>query len=420
MRTPITYYGGKQRLIKELIPRIPIHQIYVEAFTGGGALFFAKPQSEAEIINDINGNVTNFYRIAKTDFEELKKKVDGTLHSRETHSEAKEIYNNPAQYDTITRAWAFWVVTNQGFAGKIGSWAVGKKNNKMGNTLANKRDDFTKDYANRLKHVQIENKDALKVIKHYDNKGTFFYLDPPYFNSDCGHYKGYTETDYKNLLESLYLLKGKFLLSSYPSDILKEYIKKYGWHYKEIHQKVRVTQYTQKQKIEVLVWNYDVEESCANLIPKGEKLVVKHVSEKASYNQGMHFSNEKSKQHGAENLLGGAKNSGAAPLPIAKEVRNFVNSIESPNENKQLSLERCRTVLEQSGKKYTDEEILKIRKLLYKLGNLEYVLFNKLKTKLYDKLNPLRKGINGRASRQRHKHPLPERATGAILLPDRI
>lgn len=44
-----------------------------------------------------------------------------------------------------------------------------------------------------------------------------------------------------------------------------------------------------------------------------------------------------------------------------------------------LSLEKCRKILEQNGNKYMDDEILKIRKLLYKLGELEYQLFSDLK-----------------------------------------
>src|SRR5579862_5380885 len=141
MRTPITYYGGKQRLLKELLPLIPIHRLYIEPFIGGGALFFAKEPSEAEIINDLNGNVTNFYKVVQTDFNELKKRIDSTLHSRATHREALNIYNNPDRYDYVTRAWAFWVVTNQGFAGKIGSWAL-SRDGKIGKTLSHKRAGF--------------------------------------------------------------------------------------------------------------------------------------------------------------------------------------------------------------------------------------------------------------------------------------
>lgn len=54
MKPPITYYGGKQKLIKHLLPLIPEHNLYAEPFFGGGALFWAKEPSNVEVINDTN------------------------------------------------------------------------------------------------------------------------------------------------------------------------------------------------------------------------------------------------------------------------------------------------------------------------------------------------------------------------------
>lgn len=65
LRTPITYYGGKQRMLGYILPLIPDHTLYVEAFSGGAAVFFAKKPSKAEVINDLRGDVVNFYRICK-------------------------------------------------------------------------------------------------------------------------------------------------------------------------------------------------------------------------------------------------------------------------------------------------------------------------------------------------------------------
>ena len=273
MRPPITYYGGKQKMLKYILPLIPQHEIYCEAFMGGGAVFFAKEPSKAEIINDINGNVSNFYRVVQSDFDSLKKLINGTLHSRGTYKEALAIYKNHAinvvnnnsalntSKENPLRGWAFWVLTNDGFSGKIGSWAMERKSNKTGKTLFNKRESFCKEYAKRLDKVSVENRDALEIIKQYDSPETFFYLDPPYIDSDCGHYKGYTKADYTKLLEALTTLQGKFLLSSYPSEILNQYAEKQNWHRNEIKQKTRVTHRSKKIKTEVLLWNYDVENS---------------------------------------------------------------------------------------------------------------------------------------------------------------
>ena len=256
MKTPITYYGGKQTLLKYLLPLIPQHKLYCEPFFGGGAVFFAKPKSDVEVINDINGEVINFFKVIKTKFPELQKEIQSTLHSRELYKRAMEIYNNPTKYSDVKRAWALWTATNQGFAGMIGSWGFGKDDSKEA-ALANKRDGFTKEYEQRLARVQVENNNAIKVINRCDDTETFFYADPPYIGSDQGHYKGYSEDDYRELLNALSKVKGKFLLSSYPSKILTTYINKYKWKVQKVSKSVAVTKHTDKIKTEMIVMNYD-------------------------------------------------------------------------------------------------------------------------------------------------------------------
>nr|DAS50173.1 MAG TPA: DNA adenine methylase [Caudoviricetes sp.] len=78
-RTPISYYGGKQTMLPHILPLIPQHKIYTEPFFGGGAVFWAKEQTKTEIINDFNANVFNFYKVLKTDFEELRMLIEKTI-----------------------------------------------------------------------------------------------------------------------------------------------------------------------------------------------------------------------------------------------------------------------------------------------------------------------------------------------------
>jgi DNA adenine methylase len=256
LKTPITYYGGKQALLKYLLPLIPHHRIYCEPFFGGGALFFAKPKSEVEVINDVNGEVVNFFKVVKTKFSDLQKEIQGSPHSRELFKRAKAMYDFPDMFSDVQRAWAFWVLTNQGFAGRIGSWGFGK-DNAVENSLDNKRRYFTKEYAQRLDTVQIEHNDAIKVIDRCDDKEAFIYCDPPYIDTNQGHYAGYDEAQYKVLLDRLAKFKGKFLLSSYPNALLTKYIKKYKWKFQSVKKSITVTKHTNKQKVEMMVYNYD-------------------------------------------------------------------------------------------------------------------------------------------------------------------
>ncbi len=75
MKTPIVYYGGKQRLFDRIISLVPSHTIYCEPFVGGGAVFMEKPRSKTEIINDLDGMIAIFYRVMKNDFESLQKRI---------------------------------------------------------------------------------------------------------------------------------------------------------------------------------------------------------------------------------------------------------------------------------------------------------------------------------------------------------
>ena len=259
MLSPITYYGGKQKMLRHILPIIPTHRTYVEPFAGGLAVFFAKEQSPVEIISDTNRFVTNFYQQAQNNFPALQKRVIQTLQSRVCYDDAMLIYKNADHpcFDDLDKAWAFWVATNLGFASGIGTWGYGTKDSKREKSIAAKREKFTEAIMERLKHTQIENRDALYVIKMRDREETFFYVDPPYFNSDMGHYGGYTEKDFTDLLDLLSQIKGKFLLSSYPSDVLKAYTKAHGWRTRTIETIVNASKY-KKPKTEVLTANYDI------------------------------------------------------------------------------------------------------------------------------------------------------------------
>ena len=257
MKSILTYYGGKQKLVSAVLPLFPDHKLYCEPFAGGAAIFFAKQPSEIEVLNDTNGQLMNFYKVVRNDFISLQKKIDISLHSRKQYDDASVIYNHPHLFNDLEKAWAVWILANESYASIIdGSWGYDKTKNILGKKIVNKKKNFTEEYAIRLQTVQLECADALYIIKSRDGKGTFHYCDPPYFNSDCGHYKGYTESDFEALLRSLSTISGKFLLSSYPSLLLEKHKKKYKWHQKTIERRVSLSKGRDKIKVECLTANY--------------------------------------------------------------------------------------------------------------------------------------------------------------------
>ncbi len=257
MKTPVTYYGGKQKLVTTILPLFPEHVLYTEPFAGGAALFFAKEPSEIEVLNDLNSELINFYKVMQQDFISLQKKINITLHSRRQHKDASVIYNNPHLFNDLDRAWAVWVLASQSFASIIdNSWGYDKTRNTMTKKVVNKGVKFTEDYAIRLQNVQLECADAVYIIQSRDTEQSFHYCDPPYFNSDCGHYAGYTVHDFERLLKVLSAVKGKFLLSSYPSELLDKYVKEMGWYQKRVEQRVSVNKGAGKMKTECMTANY--------------------------------------------------------------------------------------------------------------------------------------------------------------------
>lgn len=119
LKTPISYYGGKQRLAEKIISLIPAHGLYCEPFVGGAAVFFSKEPSDIEVLNDTNRELINFYKVVQQDFVGLEKEIRISLHSRDLHRKASVIYNNPDMFSEIKRAWAVWLLSTQCFSAQI-------------------------------------------------------------------------------------------------------------------------------------------------------------------------------------------------------------------------------------------------------------------------------------------------------------
>jgi len=258
LKTPISYYGGKQLMLKHILPIIPAHKVYVEPFVGGGAVFWAKEPSECEIINDKNGSVVNFYKQLKLNFDQLKLLIDATPFSRENYKNAMVIYNCPYLFNELQRAWAFWVVTSQGFSKKIGSWMSSSIKQNLAPQIENKKLAFDECLKVRLNLTQIEHLDAIELIRRTDSPETFFYLDPPYVNSNQGHYSGYIQENFNELLDTISKIKGKFLLSSYPNTQLDNYRQKYGWYYNDMDMSKPASKNNKARKVEALTANYPI------------------------------------------------------------------------------------------------------------------------------------------------------------------
>ncbi|MBV6442770.1 MAG: hypothetical protein EPGJADBJ_04494 [Saprospiraceae bacterium] len=257
IKPPISYYGGKQTLLSVILPQIPEHTRYIEPFLGGGAVFWAKKPSEIEVINDLDGFVTNFYRVVKTDFAALKPLVDGTVYGRESHERAATIRQMQAYFTPMQRAWAFFVLTNSSIYGILDNQCTFPgKDIKPATTFYNKVERFDHRYVDRLQNTFVEQRDAIYVIERNDSEASFFFVDPPYFNANMGHYAGYKESDFEALLATLSKVKGRFLLTCYPSDLLEKWLRNCSNWMADFREMSLSAGAKGKRKTEVLVRNY--------------------------------------------------------------------------------------------------------------------------------------------------------------------
>lgn len=245
-------------MIPYILPIIPYHRVYVEAFAGGAAIFFAKKPSPVEVLNDVNGNVSNFYEVMNSQFEGLNNMIEKTLHCEFTFNQCKAVYHNPEGHPKMERAHAFWVCCNLSFGGECAGsfqYVHNKSDNWSPPVKTRNKKLYFKSLSKRLEKTTIHNTDAVELILKRDHEDVFFYLDPPYVGARQGHYSGYVQKDFDQLLQALTGVKGKFLLSSYENESLERASKMQGWDQVKVPMRSEVQG---GRKVEVLTWNYSL------------------------------------------------------------------------------------------------------------------------------------------------------------------
>lgn len=207
----------------KVVPLIPSHMLYCEPFAGGLAVLFAKGSPLVtnddyyhEIINDKDERLINMYRVFQTRFPEMLQRLSFTPMSESEHKRAKEILKDETASE-IDRAWAYYVSINQSFSNilNVGWQRTNKVPARNMASVWKSSIDRLSDCFERLRNVQIACTDAIKCIEQFDSKDAFFYCDPPYPETDQGHYKGYTVADFQRLVDCLAEIKGQFILSNY-------------------------------------------------------------------------------------------------------------------------------------------------------------------------------------------------------------
>lgn len=235
----IPYVGGKSNLTKWVISNFPENyqqMSYCEVFGGGGWILFKKDPSYLEIYNDLNKDLTNLFRTIRDNYQEFSHRVNWTLHSREMYQEAKEKLKNDEFLSEVERAMYYAINRVQSFAGNGSTWGYQVSADKV---VSGKWLPFLKrlELINaRLKKVQIECIDFERLIRKYDTPNTLFYVDPPYVDAEFYYDTDeicFRKEDHERLAQTLKSIKGKFVLSYYDHELVRELYKGFNFQSKE-------------------------------------------------------------------------------------------------------------------------------------------------------------------------------------------
>jgi len=217
--------GSKDHLAPLIVKYIPEHHCYVEPFGGTGAVLFHKPPSPVEVFNDINHYITNFMLQLRDNYNALVWKLTFTPFSRELYNRwVKELSNerNPLE---LAAKWFFVQMANFGHRNcRIKTGFRHSIVENVAEDFANHVDSL-KDFAKRLRHVQIENRDAFEVIEDFDGEDVVIYADPPYLDieePDKYYGPGTFDFDHQKLAELLNSVKAKVILSYYENEKLEK------------------------------------------------------------------------------------------------------------------------------------------------------------------------------------------------------
>lgn len=211
MATPIVpWVGGKRRLAKRILPVFPAHECYVEPFAGGAALFFLKEPSDVEVLNDINGELINLYRVVKHHLEEFVRQFKWALISRQLYGWLKK---TPEETLTdIQRAARFYYIQKMSFGGKVANQTFGTATTAAPRLNLLRIEEELSAAHLRLSRTYIEHLAWEDCIRRYDRPHTLFYLDPPYWGTE-GYGVDFGLEQYALMADLARSIKGRMIVS---------------------------------------------------------------------------------------------------------------------------------------------------------------------------------------------------------------
>lgn len=283
VNSPFKWVGGKSRLRNRIVALIPEHACYVELFAGAAWVLFAKPPSKVEILNDIDAELVNFFRVIKYRPEEFVQSFEWDLVSRDEFERLANI--DISTLTEIERAHRFYYIIMAGWGGELHyprfqtSITDGGHGNRLIGALKYLKQRIEPVYE-RLQKVIIENLDWKACFERYDRSQTVMYLDPPYPNNGCNYlYNMRSWDEHRQLAEYLHHSKCQWILSSYDIPEIHRLYNKFHIISVQSYSGMRVKKDDTSRILnkEVLITSFEVQQLNSREMQIGQMLLLENV-----------------------------------------------------------------------------------------------------------------------------------------------
>ncbi|MDR2173674.1 MAG: DNA adenine methylase [Burkholderiales bacterium] len=257
----VKWVGGKRRLADRLIPLFPSHECYVELFCGGAALYFLRPvPAKVEVLNDINGELVNLYRVVQHHLEEFVRQFKWALSSREIFKWYQ--ITRPETLTDIQRAARFFYLQQYAFGGKVSGQTFGTTTTAPPINLCRIEENLSAAHL-RLAGTIIENLPWAECLERYDRAHTFFYCDPPYWQTE-GYGVPFEFEQYELLAAAMRGCKGRIMLSINDHPDIRRVFAGDGLHVSDLKIRYAVSgnEGERTEVGELVVTNWDTASGC--------------------------------------------------------------------------------------------------------------------------------------------------------------
>ena len=289
IKTPVSWVGNKTQILDIIYSLFPLEYVrFVDVFGGSGSVLLGrKDQGEFEVYNDFDRNLVNLFHCMKERTIAIIRELGFChLNSREDFNAVRDFFQNeqfndkylseelrltevtfpPPEAEELkeirTRITQDYDVRRAAMFLKLLRFSYSSGRKSYASQPFDIRRLFTliHQLQNRMAEVVVENQDFEILIKHYDRKDTFFYLDPPYYSTEDMYKAEFRTEDHLRLKNVLSQIKGKFLLSYNDCAEIRDLYKDYSiFSFSRVHSMAQRYEAGKEFK-ELLIGNYDLYE----------------------------------------------------------------------------------------------------------------------------------------------------------------